>query len=308
MTSLTDRERFLTWMRVEQGRSDRTIEAYGRDIAQYESYLVAAKSNSRVVKPAVIEKYVGQLRANERAPKSIARQFAAIRMFHRFMLDEGLRTDNPTAFIDGVKVPSGLPKALSEEEVELLLNAVTGVDSLAVRDRALLEFLYATGARVSEACGLSMSDVDMESNVARVFGKGSKERIVPFGRHAKDALETWLGAGGRTMLCPQQWAKRDHADAVFLGVRGTRLSRQAAWGIVRKYAMLAGIKSELSPHVLRHSCATHMLVHGADLRIVQELLGHASVSTTQVYTKVDNEVLFEMYRESHPRARVKAHQ
>jgi integrase/recombinase XerD len=307
MTSLTDRERFLTWMRVEQGRSDRTIEAYGRDIAQYESYLVGAKSNSRVVKPAVIEKYVGQLRANERAPKSIARQFAAIRMFHRFMLDEGLRTDNPTAFIDGVKVPSGIPKALSEEEVELLLNAVTGVDSLAVRDRALLEFLYATGARVSEACGLSMSDVDMESNVARVFGKGSKERIVPFGRHAKEALESWLGAGGRPMLCPQQWVKRDHADAVFLGVRGTRLSRQAAWGIVRKYAMLAGIKSELSPHVLRHSCATHMLVHGADLRIVQELLGHASVSTTQVYTKVDNEVLFEMYRESHPRARAKAH-
>jgi integrase/recombinase XerD len=308
MTSLTDRERFLTWMRVEQGRSDRTIEAYGRDIAQYESYLALAKSNSRVVKTAVIEKYVGQLRANERAPKSIARQFAAIRMFHRFMLDEGLRTDNPTAFIDGVKVPSGIPKALSEEEVELLLNAVTGVDSLAVRDRALLEFLYATGARVSEACGLSMSDIDMESNVARVFGKGSKERIVPFGRHAKEALESWLGAGGRPMLCPQQWAKRDHADAVFLGVRGTRLSRQAAWGIVRKYAMLAGIKSELSPHVLRHSCATHMLVHGADLRIVQELLGHASVSTTQVYTKVDNEVLFEMYRESHPRARVKAHQ
>ena len=308
MTSLTDRERFLTWMRVEQGRSDRTIEAYGRDIAQYESYLVLVKSSSRVVKPAVIEKYVGQLRANERAPKSIARQFAAIRMFHRFMLDEGLRTDNPTSFIDGVKVPSGIPKALSEEEVELLLNAVTGVDSLAMRDRALLEFLYATGARVSEACGLSMSDIDMESNVARVFGKGSKERIVPFGRHAKEALETWLGAGGRPMLCPQQWAKRDHADAIFLGARGTRLSRQAAWGIVRKYAMLAGIKSELSPHVLRHSCATHMLVHGADLRIVQELLGHASVSTTQVYTKVDNEVLFEMYRESHPRARVKAHQ
>ncbi|MEJ6514217.1 MAG: site-specific tyrosine recombinase XerD [Ilumatobacteraceae bacterium] len=308
MTSLSDRERFLTWMRVEQGRSDRTIEAYGRDIAQYESHLLGAKSTSRVVKAGQIEKYVGQLRANERAPKSIARQFAAIRMFHRFMLDEGLRSDNPTAFIDGVKVPAGIPKALSEQEVELLLNAVTGVDSLAVRDRALLEFLYATGARVSEACGLSMSDVDMESNVARVFGKGSKERIVPFGRHAKEALEAWLGAGGRPMLCPQQWAKRDHADAVFLGVRGTRLSRQAAWGIVRKYAMLAGIKSELSPHVLRHSCATHMLVHGADLRIVQELLGHASVSTTQVYTKVDNEVLFEMYRESHPRARVKVRQ
>lgn len=307
MTSLGDAERFLTWMRVEQGRSERTIEAYGRDIEQYESHLVSFKLTARNVKPADIEKYVAVLRASKRAPKSIARQFAAIRMLHRFLLDEGLRADNPTAFIDGVKVPSGIPKALSEDEVVLLLNAVTGVDSLALRDRALLEFLYATGARVSEACGLSMSDVDMGSSVARVFGKGAKERIVPFGRHAKEGLEVWLGAGGRPMLCPQQWAKRDHADAVFLGVRGTRLSRQAAWGIVRKYATLAGIKSELSPHVLRHSCATHMLVHGADLRIVQELLGHASVSTTQVYTKVDNEVLFEMYRESHPRARVKDH-
>jgi integrase/recombinase XerD len=137
-----------------------------------------------------------------------------------------------------------------------------------------------------------------------LFGKGSKERIVPFGSHAKTALEEWLGAGGRSMLEPEQWAKRDHADAVFLGARGTRLSRQAAWGIVRKYARIAEVGDEISPHVLRHSCATHMLVHGADLRIVQELLGHASVSTTQVYTRVDNEVLFDMYKESHPRARI----
>ncbi len=308
MTSLSDAERFLTWMRVEQGRSQRTIEAYGRDIAQYESHIVAHKLTARIAQAANIEKYLAVLRASKRAPKSIARQFAAIRMFHRFLLDEGLRADNPTAFIDGVKVPSGIPKALSEDEVVLLLNAVTGVNSLALRDRALLEFLYATGARVSEACGLSLSDVDMESSVARVFGKGSKERIVPFGRLAREALEVWLDVGGRQMIAPALWARRDHADAVFLGARGTRLSRQAAWGIVRKYALLAGIKSELSPHVLRHSCATHMLVHGADLRIVQELLGHASVSTTQVYTKVDNEVLFEMYRESHPRARAKAAQ
>ncbi len=308
MTSLSDSERFLTWMRVEQGRSDRTIEAYKRDILQYEAHLLLHKASARNVKAAQIEKYIGILRADQRAAKSIARQFAAIRMFHKFMLDEDLRSDNPTSFIDGVKVPSGIPKALTEEEVELLLNAVSGVDSLALRDRALLEFLYATGARVSEACGLSMSDIDMESKVVRLFGKGSKERIVPFGRLAHEALENWLSPGGRQMLTPESWAKRDHADAVFLGVRGTRLSRQAAWGIVGKYARLAGIKSDLSPHVLRHSCATHMLVHGADLRIVQELLGHASVSTTQVYTKVDNEVLFEMYRESHPRARMKAQQ
>ncbi|NBW92378.1 MAG: site-specific tyrosine recombinase XerD, partial [Actinobacteria bacterium] len=193
---------------------------------------------------------------------------------------------------------------LSEDQVSRLLASVTGVDSFALRDRALLEFLYATGARISEACGLSLSDLDMESQLVRLFGKGSKERIVPFGSHAKSALADWLGAGGRPMLVPDQWVKRDHADAVFLGSRGTRLSRQAAWGIVRKYAQIAGIGDEISPHVMRHSCATHMLIHGADLRIVQELLGHASVSTTQVYTRVDNEVLFTMYREAHPRARI----
>jgi integrase/recombinase XerD len=230
--------------------------------------------------------------------------YAAVRMMHRYLVEERLRADNPTSGVDGVKVPSGIPKALSEDEVARILAAATGVDSFALRDRALLEFLYATGARISEACGLSLSDLDMESQLVRLFGKGSKERIVPFGSHAMAALEEWLGAGGRTMLVPEQWAKRDHADAVFLGARGTRLSRQAAWGIVRKYAQIAEVGDEVSPHVLRHSCATHMLIHGADLRIVQELLGHASVSTTQVYTRVDNEVLFDMYKESHPRARI----
>jgi len=136
----------------------------------------------------------------------------------------------------------------------------------------------------------------------RLLGKGNKERIVPFGRSAHAALRDWLDEGGRGMLVPKRWKTRDYADAVFLGVHGTRLTRQAAFNIVRKYARLAGIKEEVSPHTLRHSCATHMLVHGADLRIVQELLGHASVSTTQVYTKVDDELLVNVYRESHPRA------
>lgn len=303
MAGLSATERFFTWLRVEQGRSPLTIEAYGRDIRHYETFLAEQSSDVLTVKSEVIERYVAILRASGRAPKSIARQFAAVRVLHRFMSDEGLRDDNPTGVLDGVKVPSGLPKALSEEQVATLLSAVSGVDSFALRDRALLEFLYATGARVSEACGLSLSDLDMDASLVRLFGKGSKERVVPFGRIAHNALVEWLGVGGRSMLVPEQWARRDHSDAVFLGARGTRLSRQAAWGIVRKYALRAGIKEHLSPHVLRHSCATHMLVHGADLRIVQELLGHASVSTTQVYTKVDNEVLWEMYRESHPRAR-----
>lgn len=305
MAGLSATEKFFTWLRVEQGRSPLTIDAYGRDLRHYEQFLSDESSDVSSVQAEQIERYVSSLQASGRAPKSVARQFAAVRMLHRFMSDEGLRGDNPTAILDGVKVPAGLPKALSEEQVDRLLSAVTGVDSYALRDRALLEFLYATGARVSEACGLSLSDLDMDASLVRLFGKGSKERVVPFGRLAHDALGEWLGVGGRSMLVPQQWARRDHSDAVFLGARGTRLSRQAAWGIVRKYALRAGITDHLSPHVLRHSCATHMLVHGADLRIVQELLGHASVSTTQVYTKVDNEVLWEMYRESHPRARSK---
>jgi len=303
MAGLSATEKFFTWLRVEQGRSPLTIEAYGRDLRHYEKFLSDQSCDVLDVKTEVLERYVGLLRASGRAPKSVARQFAAVRMLHRFMSDEDLRSDNPTSSLDGVKVPIGLPKALSEEQIATLLSAVNGVDSYALRDRALLEFLYATGARVSEACGLSLSDLDMDASLVRLFGKGSKERVVPFGRIAHGALTEWLGVGGRPMLVPQQWSRRDHSDAVFLGARGTRLSRQAAWGIVRKYAERAGITEHLSPHVLRHSCATHMLVHGADLRIVQELLGHASVSTTQVYTKVDNEVLWEMYRESHPRAR-----
>jgi integrase/recombinase XerD len=303
MTGLSETEKFFTWLRVEQGRAPLTIEAYGRDIRQYQQFLSDHSCDVLSVKAELIERYVASLRASGRAPKSVARQFAAVRMLHRFMYDEGMRGDNPTSALDGVTVPSGLPKALSEEQVTKLLSAVNGVDSYALRDRALLEFLYATGARVSEACGLSLSDLDMQASLVRLFGKGSKERVVPFGRIAHGAMTEWLGLGGRPMFVPQQWARRDHSDAVFLGARGTRLSRQAAWGIVRKYADRAGITDYLSPHVLRHSCATHMLVHGADLRIVQELLGHASVSTTQVYTKVDNEVLWEMYRESHPRAR-----
>lgn len=295
---------FMTWMRVEQGRSTNTLSAYQRDLNNYQIWLAKQKTTILKVTVQHLERFVAHLRATGKAPKSVARQFAAVRMFHRYLTQEGIRTDNPAALVDGVKVPSSLPKALAEEDVARLLSSVTGVDSFARRDRALLEFLYATGARVAEVCGLSMSDIDMEDSLVRLFGKGAKERIVPFGRLCHDALSDYFDLGGRPALAPEQWASREDSDAVFLGVHGTRLSRQAAWNIVRKYGEIAKIKN-LSPHALRHSCATHMLVHGADLRVVQELLGHASVSTTQIYTKVDNEVLYEMYREAHPRARAK---
>jgi integrase/recombinase XerD len=300
--SLEPAERFLAWMQIEQGRASKTIEAYRRDLREYEGWLTVRRKTSMTASSADVEAFVAHLRKHGKAPRSVARQFAAVRMLHKYLAIEGERADDPAALVDGVRVPSGLPKPLQEDEVTRLIAAVTGEDSFARRDRALIEFLYATGARISEACGLSLADLDMDDSLVRLFGKGSKERIVPFGRSAHRALEDWLQDGGRGMLVPRRWRSRDHEDAVFLGVHGTRLSRQAAFHIVRKYAGLAGIKEDVSPHTLRHSCATHMLVHGADLRIVQELLGHASVSTTQVYTKVDDELLVSVYRESHPRA------
>ena len=171
-----------------------------------------------------------------------------------------------------------------------------------MRDLALLELLYGTGARISEAVGLSVGGIDLDARLVRLFGKGAKERIVPFGTSAAEALEDWFSPRGRAKLVPAQWRRRDDAEAVFLNTRGGRLSRQAAWMIVKKYGDRAGITEHLSPHVLRHSCATHLLDHGADLRVVQEMLGHASISTTQVYTKVSQERLWDVYRSAHPRA------
>jgi integrase/recombinase XerD len=224
-------------------------------------------------------------------------------MLHSYLVAEDIRVDNPSARVEGVRVPTGVPKPLTVVEVESLLAAVPGEDSRALRDRALLEFLYATGARISEACDLNLDDLDLNSRVVRLFGKGSKERVVPFGRTAESHLRTYLSVGGRDVLVPDYWAKQGDRDAVFLTNKGRRLNRQKAWIIVRDAGVNAGLAQELSPHVLRHSCATHMLEYGADLRIVQEMLGHATISTTQIYTKVSQERLINVYRDAHPRAR-----
>ena len=250
---------------------------------------------------ADIDEFVQARRVGGAAPSSIARQLAAVRMLHRFMCEEGVRADDPTADVEGVRVPAGIPHPLTEQEVDSLLAAVVGTDPVALRDRALLEFLYGTGARIGEACGLSLADLDRDHRVVRLFGKGAKERLVPFGRAASAALETWIGEG-RPHMEPTRWARRGDQEAVFLNTRGARLSRQSAWAVVRRYGEAIGVADRLSPHVLRHSCATHLLDHGADLRIVQEMLGHASISTTQVYTKVSQERLWQVYRQAHPRA------
>ena len=246
--------------------------------------------------------FVAERRAVGSATSSVARQIAAIRMLHRYLATEQYRPDDPTARLDGVRVPSGIPKPLSEEQVTSLLDAVVGNEPMHRRDRALLELLYATGARISEVVGLSIGDIDFDESLVRVYGKGGKERIVPFGSAAAVALDDWFAPSGRARLVPDRWKRRGDAEAVFLNQRGGRLSRQGAWLVIKKYGERAGITDQLSPHVLRHSCATHLLDHGADLRIVQEMLGHASISTTQIYTRVSQERLWEVYRTAHPRA------
>jgi integrase/recombinase XerD len=186
--------------------------------------------------------------------------------------------------------------------VTSLLDAVIVTEPIHRRDLALIELLYATGARISEAVGLSIGEIDLDTRLVRLYGKGAKERIVPFGSTAAAALEEWFSPSGRARIVPDQWRSRGDAEAVFLNSRGGRLSRQAAWQVIKKYGVRAGLDADISPHVLRHSCATHLLDHGADLRVVQEMLGHASISTTQIYTKVSQERLWDVYRSAHPRA------
>jgi integrase/recombinase XerD len=295
-------EEFLSWMVAEKGRAANTLAAYRRDLRRYSGWLAEHGHDVLDATPELIVGLVAERRASGAAPASVARQLAAIRMLHRYLAVEGFRPDDPTVDLEGVRVPSGIPKPLTEAQVTSLLDAVVPTTPVHLRDRALLELLYGTGARISEAVGLSIGDLDLDGRLVRLEGKGGKQRLVPFGSAAAEALAHWLSPAGRRHLEPVQWARRDDAEAVFLNSRGGRMSRQTAWQIVRRYGVRAGIADELSPHVLRHSCATHLLDHGADLRVVQELLGHASISTTQVYTKVSQERLWEVYRRAHPRA------
>lgn len=296
-------EEFLTWLAIERGRSANTLAAYRTDLAQYCLWLAQRGTSLDTVGEADIEEYISAQRALHRAPSSITRSVVAIRSLHRFLVVEGTVQLDPAADIASPRTPSGLPKALSEADVNQLLAAVVGNDPSHRRDRAILEMLYATGMRISELTGLSLSDIDPEAGLVRVFGKGSKERIVPFGRPASAALQDWLSPSARAALAPTRWARRGDSEALFLNMRGGRLSRQGAWGVVRRYGDAIGLGDRLTPHVLRHSCATHLLDHGADLRVVQELLGHASISTTQIYTRVSTDRLRQVFLDAHPRAR-----
>ncbi len=299
-------EEFLSWLEVERGRSPRTLEAYRRDLNAYQAGLEHTRGRGiDTATPADVAAHLETLRGTHGAA-SVARAASSIRGFHRFEVDEGLRDDDPTLDLPAAAVTDYLPKALSEDETERFLGAVVGTGPLVLRDRALLEMLYATGARVSEAVGLDLGDVAAavasdELPLIRLWGKGGKERVVPLGRSALDALDEWLSSG-RPAVEPRRWRRRSDAEAVFLNARGGRLTRAGAFGVVKKYAGRVGLAERVSPHVLRHSCATHMLGRGADVRVVQELLGHASVATTQRYTKVSPEHLRRAYEGAHPRA------
>ncbi len=295
-------EDLLLWLTAERGRATATIAAYRRDLRTYAAWLTERGLTVGEVAEQDIIDYVGVLRARGLAPASVARALVPVRALHRFLAAEGRIEVDPAAHVERPRVPRGLPKALSEAEVARLLAAPVGDDPIARRDRAMLEVLYGTGVRVSELVGLSLGDVDLDASLLRAFGKGSKERIVPIGGHATRALVAWLGEGGRPVLVPDRWRRRGDAEAVFLGARGGRLTRQGAWDVLRRHGARVGLAGRLSPHVLRHSCATHMLDRGADIRTVQELLGHASISTTQLYTLVSTERLWEVYRSAHPRA------
>lgn len=288
---------FLVSVRAERGLSANTAAAYSRDLNQYVAHLVeSGVTEVDDVSGNDVSTYVVSLTERGLAPTTVARKVAAVRGLHRFLVAEDMAAADPTALVDSPKRPASIPKALTVEEVERLIAAAAGESAPAARDVAILEFMYASGARVAETVGLDVLDLDLDEATALVTGKGSKQRLVPLGNFAVAALRRYLER--RLEL------KGDRPDpgALFLSARGGRLSRQSIWQLVRKYAERAGLpRDSVSPHVLRHSVATHMVEGGADLRTVQEILGHASISTTQVYTRVSPRHLYEVYVEAHPR-------
>jgi integrase/recombinase XerD len=301
-------EEYFSWLKVERGLSANTLSAYRRDLLRYAKWLRALGIvDLNKVGESEVFAYVDGLKRerNEEggakyAPSSVARALVAVRSIHQFCVEEGLSAIDPSDDVGAPRVPQGIPKALSEEEVLELLGAVEGESPGALRDRAILETLYATGMRISELVGLDRADIDLDDRLMRVVGKGNKERVVPVGASARGVLLEYLRNGRPQLEKPT--TRRVPGDPLFLNARGGRLTRQSCWRIVTKAGNKVGLEGRLSPHVLRHCCATHMLDHGADIRVVQELLGHASLSTTQIYTLVTPERLRSAYELAHPRA------
>jgi integrase/recombinase XerD len=294
----SDIDAYLAYIDLERGLSRNTRESYERDLRQAASFLGKAGVRSwRAVKAGDAGKWVHSLSRGART--SQARRITALRMFARFLVREHIRDDDFTELLAGPKPGRRLPETLSAQEIGKLLASPSGGDPASLRDKALLELFYSSGLRVSELAALNLQQVDLEGGLARVFGKGSKERVVPMGSRAAAAIGAWITSGRPHFVKPKTRSE------LFLNSRGTSLSRVGLWGIVKKHARRAGIAKNVKPHLLRHSFATHLLSGGADLRAIQEMLGHASISTTQIYTAVEGKRLLDQHARFHPRNRSK---
>jgi integrase/recombinase XerD len=288
-------DNFIDHLWLEDGLSKNTLQSYRLDMVAFAGWLL--ENESKYLDLAVqadIQQYLA-VRFPQSKPRSISRLIASLRRFYRHALREGRITVDPTLQIDSPKLPRSLPKSLNEEEVDALLNAPDTVQPIGMRDRAMLELLYACGLRVSELVGLKVTEVSLQEGVIRVTGKGSKTRLVPMGEEAVEWIGHYLKEARPVIL------QNRLSDSLFVTQRGEAMTRQAFWYLIKRYALLAGIHKPMSPHVLRHAFATHLLNHGADLRVVQLLLGHADISTTQIYTHVARERLKQLHSIHHPR-------
>ncbi len=299
--ALVEIEEFLHHLAVEKGRSSHTLESYRRDLTRFLGHLLTTgKVVPQEAEPEDVEAFVRRARSEGLSPRSISRALSAIRSFYDFAILEGKATTNPAREVYAPRTPRPLPRALSREQVETFIESIDGPSPVDIRDRAIVELLYSTGARISEAAGLDLSDLDLEQRIVRISGKGGKQRIAPVGGPAAAAIERYLRLARPVLV--EKASRRRAPAALFVNARGERLTRQGLWTILKRRAARVGLESELSPHVLRHSCATHMLEGGADIRAVQEMLGHASLTTTQAYTKVTFSHIESVYRSTHPRS------
>ena len=289
-------DHYLNYLAVERGLANNTLDAYGRDLARYLDYLESQKIVAlENISAAIVLRFLSHLKNAGLSPRSRARALAALRTFHKFLVREKITKDNPTDQVVSPKSLTALPHTLAPLDVESLLSSPKGESALAWRDRAMLEIIYATGLRVSELVSLKLSDLQMDVGYLTAFGKRSKQRIVPLGETAIAALQEYL-QNGRPGL-----EKQKGSHFLFLNRSGEGLTRQGFWKIIKRRALEAGISQSITPHTMRHSFATHLLENGADLRSVQAMLGHADISTTQIYTHVTRERLRKMHAEHHPR-------
>ncbi|MGG2053709.1 site-specific tyrosine recombinase XerD [Lysinibacillus pakistanensis] len=292
-------EDYIHFIQVERQLSDNTLASYRRDLETYVNFLqeVEAMSDFRKVERTIILRHLEQLRMQGKTSRTVARHISSIRSFHQFLLREKRAETDPTVHLEMPTIEQKLPNILSIEEIEALLMAPNRSKPQGVRDVAMLELLYGSGMRISELIALDLSDIHLTMGFVRVFGKGGKERIIPLGKSALSALNHYLNSARG-----QLQGKYPKTDAFFINQRGKRLTRQGCWKLMKEHALKAGIQHELTPHTLRHSFATHLVENGADLRAVQEMLGHADISTTQIYTHISKTRLSEVYKQFHPRA------